>query len=133
MKSEKKTKMGCFVVWCQGGEDTRHGCSLSIGIAQQSRLPKGATVSHSFATEMPMPAMPAMQQPFPGSSLLRAEKMSHSFSAAGGMMPPGPPGSMSFMNNAAPVGAISKAVVFHADGESHMPAHTTTLLLHRLK
>ena len=104
--------MGRFVVWCQGGEDARHGCSLSIHIAQQSRLPKRATVSHSSATEMPMPAMPAMQQPFPGSSLLRAEKMSHSFSAAGGMMPPGPPGSMNFMNNAAPVGAISKAIVF---------------------
>ena len=74
-----------------------------------------------------MPAMPAMQQPFPGSSLLRAEKMSHSFSAAGGMMPPGPPGSMNFMNNAAPVGAISKAIVFYAESE---PALTTTLLLH---
>ena len=53
------------------------------------------------------PAMPAMQQPLPGSSLLGAEKMSHSFSAAGRMMPPGLPGSM---------GAISEAIVFHADG-----------------
>ena len=129
MKFEK-AKMGCFVVWCQGGEDARHGCSLSIDIAQQSRLPK----EPPFLTALPLrcQCLPCRLCSSPSQAAVCSERrrwVIHFPLLEEWCLrdPLDPWTSWTMQPQWVP---SARPLFFHADGE---PAHTTTLLLHRLK